>query len=126
MTFAHDFDLAAYIQEARINTATRLRAARFLLLRRLRMSGVSEVACTYGDSGNWEEVTLDRGRVVPKDDFRSALGDFAWDVAYFFHPGFENNEGGYGEVIWDIARDTISLDHAERFVDTNHSYHEGI
>lgn len=129
MTHAIGADIWQMMAQARYDRADHMRATRFFLLRRLRMAGVTEVVCTYdayADSGNWEDVTLDCGRITPPEDLRDALGDFAWDVAYHHHPGFENNEGGYGEMTWDIIADAISLDHADRFVDTSHSYHEGI
>ncbi|WP_342672154.1 DUF6878 family protein, partial [Neptunicoccus sediminis] len=40
--------------------------------------------------------------------------------------GFENNEGGYGTLTWDIAADSITLDHADRYVECSHSYDEGL
>ncbi len=56
----------------------------------------------------------------------TAVGDFAWLLAYHHHPGFENNEGGYGTLTWDITGDSITLDHADRYVECSQSYDEGL
>lgn len=53
------------------------------------------------------------------------LEDFLWTMVYCLHPGFENNEGGYGDIVWDLPRDTIAIEHSERFVDVNsYSYED--
>uniref|UniRef100_UPI003F5CF31B DUF6878 family protein n=3 Tax=Roseobacteraceae TaxID=2854170 RepID=UPI003F5CF31B len=54
------------------------------------------------------------------------VGDFAWSLAYHHHPGLENNEGGYGTLTWEITSDSITLDHADRYVECSHSYDEGL
>lgn len=129
MTFAFDIHMTRYIANARREQAQNLRHTRFLLLRRLRLASVAEVVCTYdgyGDSGNWEDVVLDGGAAIPSDELQDAIGNFTWDVAYHHHSGFENNEGAFGEMIWDTLTDSITLDHSERFVDTHQSFHEGI
>jgi len=60
------------------------------------------------------------------DDLTTKVGDFAWSVAYHQHPGFENNEGGYGTLTWDVGKDSITLDHADRYVECSHSHDEGL
>jgi len=122
-------DIYQMMGQMRDDRATVIRATRFMLLTRLRKAGIKEVSCTYdayGDSGNWEDVTLDAGAISTTDDLTSAIGNFVWDVAYHYHAGFENNEGGYGELTWDLVADSITLDHADRIMDTQHSYHEGL
>ena len=122
-------DLCRYIEDERKRRAQGLRFTRFLLLRRLRLAGVSEAVCTYdayGDSGNWEDVSLDGGRVMPPDDLQTAIGNFAWDVAYHVHPGFETDEGGCGDLTWDLIADSITLNHCDRFIETRHTCDEGI
>ncbi len=59
-------------------------------------------------------------------ELSSQLDEFAWAFAYQQHPGFENNDGGYGTLTWDLSNDSIHLDHADRFVESTHSYHEGL
>jgi hypothetical protein len=105
---------------------TEVRAA---LLAQLRALGVTEVTAEYegyGDSGNVEDITLQPTEIVIPSELSSQLDEFAWAFAYQQHPGLENNDGGYGTLTWDIVKDSIDLDHADRFVDSTHSYHEGL
>lgn len=99
------------------------------LLAQLRTLGVTEVTAEYegyGDSGNVEDITLQPSGLALPSELSSQLDDFAWAFAYQQHPGFENNDGGYGTLTWDLTKDSIDLDHADRFVDSTHSYHEGL
>ena len=52
--------------------------------------------------------------------------DFAWAFVCHQHPGFENNEGGFGELRWDLGCDAIALDHGERVTEVAYSYDEGL
>jgi hypothetical protein len=96
-------DYAAMAAEWRAERETTLKASRAELLAQLRALGISEVTAEY-----------------------EGFGDFAWSLAYHHHPGFENNEGGYGTLTWDLRNDSITLDHADRYVDCSHSYDEGL
>ncbi|WP_068117765.1 DUF6878 family protein [Tropicimonas marinistellae] len=105
------------------------KAARGELLPQLRALGIAEIVAEYegyGDSGNIEDVTVQPAGIVLPNDLMTKLEDFAWSVAYHQHPGFENNEGGYGTLTWDIAADSITLDHADRHVECTHSHDEGL
>ncbi|RKF12533.1 hypothetical protein D6850_17885 [Roseovarius spongiae] len=105
------------------------KAARNKLLPQLRALGVTEVIAEYegyGDSGNIEDVTVQPAGIELPDELSSTFGDFAWSVAYHQHPGFENNEGGYGTLTWDITGDSITLDHADRYVECSHSHDDGL
>ena len=105
------------------------RAARGELLPLLRSLGIAQVTAEYegyGDSGNIEDVTVQPAGIALPDDLCTKLGDFAWSVAYHQHPGFENNEGGYGTLTWDVTADSIALDHADRHVECSHSRDEGL
>lgn len=108
---------------------TTLKATRTELLAQLRALGINEVTAEYegyGDSGNVEDVTVQPAEVKLSEALATEVGDFAWSLAYHHHPGFENNEGGYGTLTWDIAADSITLDHADRYVECSHSYDEGL
>ena len=105
------------------------KAARGELLPQLRGLGITEVTAEYegyGDSGNVEDVRVQPAGIALPDELCTKVGDFAWSVAYHQHSGFENNEGGYGTLTWDIARDNITLDHSDRYVECTHSYDEGL
>lgn len=101
------------------------------LLSKLRELGAVTVQANYsgyGDSGN-----VDHLDVTPPIDLNTmmsdiphpwhpgqtmtrtldyALREFIWTLAYNNNPGFENNDGGQGEVTWDVQTDKISLDHS--------------
>jgi len=75
---------------------------------------------------NVEDVTVQPAEIKLPEALVTAVGDFAWSLAYHHHPGFENNEGGYGTLTWDLRNDSITLDHADRYVECSHSYVEGL
>ena len=122
-------DYAAMTAQWRAERETTLKASRAELLAQLRALGISEVTAEYegyGDSGNVEEVVVTPDTITLTEELRRRVEDFGWDFAYALSPGFENNEGGYGTLTWDIAADSITLDHADRYVECSHSYDEGL
>ncbi len=150
------FDMATLFAEmARLEAerAEDVRQIRADLLVSLREAGIDRVEAhydAYGDSGNVEEVTLlpelpeaelsaavavepPEGELPPgephprlPDAIMTRLQDMLWSTVYALHPGFENNEGGYGDITWDIATDQIAIEHSERFVDVTSYSHEGV
>ena len=122
-------DYAAMAARWRAEREAANKAARTELIAQLRDLGITEVTAEYegyGDSGNVEDVALQPAGIELPKDISARLEDFAWSFAYHQHPGFENNEGGYGTLTWDIALDSIILDHADRYVECSHSYDEGL
>ncbi|GFE67224.1 DUF6878 family protein [Litoreibacter roseus] len=122
-------DYTAMMEKWRLERETALKTARAELIAALRALGVTEVIAEYegyGDSGNVEDITLQPNEVTLNEALSRQLEDFAWSVAYNQHPGFENNEGGYGTLTWDISADSITLDHADRYVECSHSHGEGL
>lgn len=120
---------AEMVEQWRKEREASMKAARDALLPELKTLGITEVTATYdgyGDSGNVEDVSVEPSGIEISEDLDRQIADFVWSLAYHNHPGFENNEGGYGELTWDIAADSITLDHADRYVETSHSYHEGL
>ena len=59
-------------------------------------------------------------------ELRRRVEDFGWDFAYALSPGFENNEGGYGELTWAIEADKIDVSHSNRYIETETTEHEGL
>ena len=103
-------DIMARMETMRREQEEKLQARRVALLAILRAAGALRVTMTYdgyGDEGNVQDVTIEPETVALSTDDSEALESFGWDRAYALHPGFENNEGGYGELIWDIAADRI-------------------
>jgi hypothetical protein len=80
----------------------------------------------YGDSGNVEDVVVTPDTIILTEDLRRRAEDFGWDFAYALCPGFENNEGGYGELTWSLETDKIDVSHSNRYIETNTTEHEGL
>ena len=99
------------------------------MLRKLRTVGIRAIKGTYdayGDSGNVEDITIQPAEIDISNRMENRIKDLVWDMAYGLHPGFENNDGGFGELTWDVVADAITLDHGSRFTDVRDSYHEGL
>lgn len=122
-------DIANMVERWRQEREENIATQRATLIHKLRALSVTSLTIQYdgyGDSGNVEDLTAEPNDITLPDDLDLDIREFGWLLAYHQHPGFEINEGGYGTLEWDIAADTINLDHADRVIETNHSYHEGI
>lgn len=122
-------DYAALFAQQRAEREAENRVTRTALLADMRALGITEKIAEYegyGDSGNVEDVTVQPAGIVLPGDLSSRLEDFAWMIAYLQYPGFENNEGGYGTLTWDVTGDSITLDHANRYIECSHSCDEGL
>jgi len=122
--------LAGYYrtEEARLETAKA--ALKREIIPRLKKWGVAKVQCEYcgyGDSGAIDHIAyLDaQGQPVNMDLVRPASDPEIENVLYEFLPsGFENNEGGQGDVTIDVAAGTVKLEHQENYTETNDSTRE--
>jgi len=117
-------DIETSMAAARANADALENDERASLLGRLRKAGLSLVEAHYngyGDSGGVEDVTDGMD-----GDLEKAVSEFVWDFAYSRHPGFENNEGGQGVFTWDIEADSIILDHGDNYIETQHTFEEGL
>lgn len=122
-------NFADIMEQWRVEREAANKATRAELLAQLRAIGISEVTAEYegyGDSGNVEDITVQPNGIGIAGVLSTKLEDFAWSFAYEHHPGFENNEGGYGTLTWDVSADSITLDHADRYVESTHTYSEGL
>ena len=102
---------------------------RAALLTELRALGVTSIEVQYegyGDSGNVEDVVVAPDTVTLTDELRRGVEDFGWDFAYALSPGFENNEGGYGELTWSLEADKIVVSHSNRYIAFETTEHEGL
>jgi len=101
----------------------------------LKSIGVAHVHIQYdgcGDSGQIESIgyldadgkSVDiQGKVtITEDDLR----DVFYDLTQERHPGWENNDGAYGEFEWNLAVDTLVHTHNDRFTDYDTTEHEGL
>lgn len=114
----------------------------------LAAAGITHVCVAfngYGDSGQIEDVTVKSGdtdAALPATDVEIAstefrgdaitrsiapLGDaiesFCYDLLESHHGGWENNEGAFGDISFDVAADRIVFDFNYRIeTSENHSY----
>ena len=127
MTQATDF--YAQMLDSQRRAAEQRVETRASLLCQLRALGVRSIEVQYegyGDSGNVEDVVVAPDTVTLTDELRRRVEDFGWDFAYALSPGFENNEGGYGELTWAIEADKIDVSHSNRYIETETTEHEGL
>ncbi|WP_454885413.1 DUF6878 family protein [Sphingomonas oryzagri] len=136
---------AAYQQRgAELNAANKL-----TLFAALGEAGITVVTVTFdgsGDSGQIESIAAMRGDEdadLPKtpidiavadfhrpdpDRFTKPLADAIEALAYAFleetHGGWENNDGAFGEFVFDVAAGTITLDYNERIETSENYIHE--
>lgn len=114
----------------------------------LAAANITQVIVTfdgYGDSGQVEDVSaLAGGAAVDlpggeitiaqaswgSDDVKEhmltieqAVEQLAYDFLAETHPGWENNDGAYGEFTFDVATREITLDHNERYTATESYEH---
>ena len=55
---------------------------------------------------------------------RDAIEKLAYDFLEEVHDGWENEDGAYGEFIFDVSEGTIRLEYNERVVTTSYFEHE--
>jgi hypothetical protein len=109
------------------------------LLKALAARRIATVEINYdgeGDSGQIQDiVAVDAGNAhVPLDrpvtmalsegneptryqSLSEAIDDFAWTVLQEYHGGFENDSGGCGTIVIDVAKGIVTLDHNDRYTD---------
>ena len=126
MTQATDF--YAQMLKSQRRAAEQRVETRAALLTNLRALGVTSIEVQYegyGDSGNVEDVVVTPDTITLAEELRRRVEDFGWDFAYARSPGFENNEGGYGELTWAIEAE-IDVSHSNRYIETETTEHEGL
>ena len=118
------------------------------LLDALELAGVTRVVVSfdgYGDSGQIENVEAQAGddavtmpgaaieiaeavwdQTEPTRSSVSiadAVESLAYDVLEKTHCGWENGDGAYGDVIFDVAEGAITLDYNERYTASENYTH---
>lgn len=118
------------------------------LLDALAFAGVTRVVVSfdgYGDSGQIENMEAQVGadpvtmpgtaieiaesvwdQPEPKRasvSISDAVESLAYDVLEKTHCGWENGDGAYGDVIFDVAEGVITLDYNERFTASENHTH---
>ncbi|MDG3444577.1 DUF6878 family protein [Nitrospirillum amazonense] len=110
------------------------------LLAALATAGITHVVVTFdgcGDSGQVEDIEVKArdnistfpstvvefldavwGENEPRRStvsLKEATERLTYDVLSQVRSGWENNDGAYGEVVFDVAENTITLDFNERY-----------
>jgi hypothetical protein len=118
------------------------------LLNALSQAGVTHVTVSfdgYGDSGQIENIDVRAGEddvtmpaatieiaesvwgeAEPKRSsvsLAAAVESLAYDVLERTHCGWENNDGAYGDIVFDVAEGVITLDYNERYTATENYAH---
>lgn len=105
------------------------------IARQLQDAGVARVFIQYdgcGDSGQIEGITLNdaSGAVMPVDTVSAALqeelANLLYDLLEVRHPGWENNDGAFGELEWDLSTNDLQHSHNSRFTDYETTEYEGL
>ena len=83
------------------------------LLPLLRAEGHTEINIEYHGYGD----SLDTLEVWEKSAHDSAIWELGEEIISLDHDGFWNNEGGQGNIKWDLEKDEIFLHHEDNITD---------
>lgn len=105
------------------------------IFRALKIYGIKTVKVDYdgsGDSGDIHsfevepkkrEEMLDEPLGETGKTIKQLIEQICWDGLESEESGWEINEGSYGSVTFDVAEQTIELDHNERVIDIANRTH---
>jgi hypothetical protein len=142
-------DIVAQIEAEKVQRAALRPANKAAIFAALAGSGVASVAVTfdgYGDSGQIESIdardTAGAVLVLPDQTIEivaiiwarkapgpqsmtltEAIEHLVYDALSETHGGWENNEGAYGEFVFDVPAQEIRLDYNERVTLTDFYSH---
>jgi hypothetical protein len=123
--------LAQYERERLEHLRRQLPEAR----RALQAAGIAWVHIDYdgcGDSGSIESIAYADGQGRAVDPAgrlainEQELTELFYDLTQLRHPGWENNDGAFGELHWNVAEDVLTHTHNDRFTDYDTTEHEGL
>lgn len=142
-------DIFARMKNYEARAAALMPANKAALFAALAPAGITRIDVTfdgYGDSGQIENVQAyvgDTPAALPEarltlrtvsfhDDeiheqemtVSEAVETLAYGALSQTHGGWENNDGAYGEFVFDVAAGTIQLDYHERYTSADHHSHE--
>jgi hypothetical protein len=131
MATPDDTYMATLLANMKRHEEERIEAAKAELKRhiipRLKKLGVATVECRYsgyGDSGSIETVEYfdAKNQLVTVPESRSKKTRPIEDVLNDFLPtGFENNDGGQGEITIDLEDGTVTINHQENYIEHDDS-----
>lgn len=67
-------------------------------------------------NGQWQSAVVQEER--PLDD---ALSDFAMEAVEGRHGGWENGDGGAGEVVFDCASEQVRIEHNDYYTESDYT-----
>ena len=123
--------LEEYYRRGLENIRRRLPSA----MQALKAVGIVRVVVAYdgcGDSGQIENIDYfgpDEARLDPAGKARLSeheLMDLFYDLTQLRHPGWENNDGAWGNFVWDLTTDTLHHTHNALITDYDTTEHEGL
>lgn len=91
------------------------------LLNELSRHGIVSAVIEYdgeGDSGQIEGLAAFGASdqlIALARPLHDQIEEFAWEVLAAHHDGFENNDGGYGDIAIDVTKRTVVRNHNARF-----------
>ena len=101
----------------------------------LKMYGIVQVIIHYsgaGDSGQTDDISikpekrdemldekLESGKTI-----REALDEFAWQGIEENEGGFYNNDGGDGQIIFDVNERTVKMEHNNNVMEQVYSEYD--
>ena len=121
------------------------RAALFAVLALAKIDSIAVEFDGCGDAGAIESVTPYAGgqavefpavrveidRASCSEDIQTvslslaeAFENLVYDILALKHPGWENNDGAFGELDFDVAAGTIGYTHNQRFTDIDSFDHQ--
>ena len=74
-------------------------------------------------SAEFEQVYWSHGLQKESMTIAEAVEIMAWRLLGHSHGGWENDDGGFGEVTFNVADRMITLDFNERYTETNYHRH---
>ena len=97
----------------------RNKIARSKLVQELKQQGVESVTAAYdgsGDNGQIDDPEF--GGVEVSDDLDIHVQDLFYDLLEAVDVGWQDNEGSFGQFMWNVQEDRITLRHTTRTEDT--------
>ncbi len=85
------------------------------LLQQLRQLHVEAVTAEYDGHGDYGQIeTAEFGSVDVPRDVVMAVEYLFYEILEQLYSGWENNEGAFGQFIWNVGDDRINLVHNTR------------
>jgi hypothetical protein len=73
-----------------------------------------------GDSGQIHEIRASNAITDLADlphVLQQQVEEFAWAVLDVYHGGYENSDGGFGQLAIDVKSRSVELDHNDRVIE---------